>query len=140
MKRTDSTEVIVLPNVQGAALRVASARLETGLDHEDFAALVEELIAAVREDEQMKLSAIVAPNPAGSFRFMQKDDAAKILERAKAAPRSPTGKYRQGFAEQLAAEFGYTKGQIGALIRTIRRKGKCELTTSVHGSASSSTD
>lgn len=115
-------EIVALPNVQGAALRVASARLETGLDHEEFAALLEELITAVREDEQMKLSAAIvlrAQPTKGVFRLITDADRTKIVGRAKAATRTPTGKYPQGLAEELAAEFGYSKGQIGTLIRSI---------------------
>lgn len=102
---------VVPPSVLEVATLVAAARLDTGIEAREFRDMLEELIEAVRHDERMRIQAAPTVKAKRVVKWLTADDAAKIRERARVA-KGGRSKLPQGWKAAIAAEFGYTTGQI----------------------------
>lgn len=116
----------LVDNRRKAELTLAAARLESGLDQNEFVDLIDELVDCVEfeaiarwEIKHGSRDAMAAPNI--RTKLMDVAGEAEIKKRLAAAPRSETGKLRQGWAAMVGAELGYTVQQVQSVIHKLKK-------------------
>lgn len=125
----DETGRVVLVGMMAASARVCAARLDTNVTGEEFVALLEALEIEIRADERadcenerdeipapMAATHAMANAPNIKTKLMTAVDAKHIQELVAMAPRTGTGKLKQGFANQVGADLGYTVSQVQSVI------------------------
>lgn len=113
----DESGRIVAAGVMAASLRICAARLDSSTDANDFVELVDELIEEVRVEARAaaKLDLEAAAKRPRKMKFMTAEHAAEIRRRASAAMNARK-RLPYGWADKVAVELGYTKGQVQGAI------------------------